>query len=88
MKRNKLRKAMRALVLLTTSFLILLSSGQETKAEKILDMPNDWSRDALEKAIENGLIQGHNGRIRPKDSLKRAEMSSYQKLWEMVSWSL
>jgi hypothetical protein len=45
-------------------------------AAEFTDMPDDWSRPALEKAVENGLLVGDNGRIRPKDNLKRAEMAT------------
>jgi len=45
-------------------------------AAEFSDMPNDWSKPALEKAVENGLLVGDNGKIRPKDNLKRAEMAT------------
>lgn len=34
------------------------------------DMPDDCSKPALEKVVENGLLVGDNGKIRPKDNLK------------------
>ena len=40
------------------------------------DMPNNWSTTALENAVDNGLLKGDNGRLRPGDSLTRAEMAS------------
>ncbi|PKM49401.1 MAG: hypothetical protein CVV02_16180 [Firmicutes bacterium HGW-Firmicutes-7] len=40
------------------------------------DMPNDWSAEALEKAVSNGLITGFEGRIMPKESLTRAQMAA------------
>jgi hypothetical protein len=45
-------------------------------AAEFSDMPDDWSKPALEKAVENGLLVGDNGKIRPKDNLKRAEMAT------------
>lgn len=45
-------------------------------AAEFSDMPNDWSTEALEAAIDNGLLSGDNGRIRPNDLLTRAEMAA------------
>lgn len=44
--------------------------------ESFVDMPQDWSRTALEKAVENGLMQGYGGRIDPKGLLTRAQMAT------------
>ena len=39
------------------------------------DMPNDWSKTALENAVKNGLITGYpDATIRAGKSLSRAEM--------------
>ncbi len=38
------------------------------------DMPNDWSTTALEKAVENGLLAGNDGKIMPKSNLTRAQL--------------
>lgn len=40
------------------------------------DMPEDWSRPALEKAVENGLLQGYGGRINASGLLSRAQMAA------------
>lgn len=40
------------------------------------DMPQDWSTNALENAIRNGLLKGSKGRILPNDNLTRAEMAT------------
>ncbi|NCB43341.1 MAG: S-layer homology domain-containing protein [Clostridia bacterium] len=40
------------------------------------DMPTDWSTQALENAITNGILNGSNGKIFPNDNLTRAEMSA------------
>ena len=39
------------------------------------DMPNDWSKKALEKAVENGILTGFDGKIMPKSYLTRAQMA-------------
>lgn len=40
------------------------------------DMPEDWSTQALQNAIENGLLTGFDGKIMPKDKLTRAQMAT------------
>ncbi len=40
------------------------------------DMPSDWSATALKNAVANGLLNGSNGKIMPKDSLTRAQMAA------------
>ncbi len=44
--------------------------------EKFNDFPNDWSRAPLTYAVENGLINGANGKINGSGNLKRAEMAA------------
>ncbi len=38
------------------------------------DIPNDWSKTAIENAITNGLLNGSNGKINASANLTRAEM--------------
>lgn len=40
------------------------------------DMPEDWSTQALQNAIGNGLLTGFDGKIMPKDKLTRAQMAT------------
>lgn len=40
------------------------------------DIPEDWSKPGLLKALENGLLTGYEGRIMPKDFLTRAQMAA------------
>lgn len=40
------------------------------------DMPEDWSTEALQHAIDNGLLTGFDGKIMPKDNLTRAQMAT------------
>ncbi len=40
------------------------------------DMPSDWSTEALEAAINNGLLSGFGSRIMPNDNLTRAQMAA------------
>jgi hypothetical protein len=45
-------------------------------ASGFTDMPKDWSKTALENAVNNGLLKGDNGKIMPKDNLTRAQMAA------------
>lgn len=38
------------------------------------DIPNDWSKTAIENAITNGLLNGSNGKVNAGANLTRAEM--------------
>ena len=40
------------------------------------DMLNDWSTEALEKPVSNGLLNGYDNLIRPNDSITRAEVAT------------
>ncbi len=43
---------------------------------EFIDMPDDWSKPALERAIENGLLNGDHNKILPKNNLTRAQMAT------------
>lgn len=67
----------RALALLMTATMSLSMVSMPAFAAGFSDMPNDWSTPALEKAVSNGIFKGDdNGKIRPTDSLTRAEMAT------------
>ena len=40
------------------------------------DMPNDWSTQALQNAISNGLLNGIDGKIAASENLTRAQMAA------------
>lgn len=40
------------------------------------DMPNDWSTQALQNAINNGLLNGIDGKIAASENLTRAQMAA------------
>ena len=45
-------------------------------ADDFKDIPDDWSKEGLIKAIEAGLLNGDGGYVRPKDPMTRAEMGT------------
>lgn len=45
-------------------------------AAEFADMPDDWTTPALERAVENGLLNGSDGLILPYNNITRAEMAA------------
>lgn len=55
-------------------------NATKTEVPTFVDMPNDWSKTAIENAVTNGLIKGYQGTdglyIKPNGTLTRAEMAT------------
>ena len=68
----------RFLIRLTAvSLLLCLLAGMVGAVPAGYDFPEDWSREALIFAVENGVFQGdQHGDLRPKASITRAEMAA------------
>ncbi len=66
----------RAVVLISTLTVTLAVGSMTAFGAGFTDMPNNWSTEALENAVSNGILQGSEGKIRPSDNLKRAEMAT------------
>jgi len=70
--------------LLITAMVITMmpvfSFGAVANVSDFRDMPNDWSTEALQKAVSNGLISGFDEYglkyIKPNDNLTRAQMAT------------
>ena len=45
-------------------------------AAEFSDMPDNWTTAALERAVENGLLNGDGGKIMPDDNITRAQMAA------------
>lgn len=73
MLRKKILITVVLLLLLVINILPANSFANETT---FADMPNDWSTPALENAVENGLLNGLNGKIMPNEKLTRAQMAT------------
>ncbi|MDR0382244.1 MAG: S-layer homology domain-containing protein [Oscillospiraceae bacterium] len=71
---------MKKIIPVLLSALLLLSLLPATAAaagpEDYTDIPEGWSREAILAAVENGLLQGSNGKIDPRGSLTRAQMAA------------
>lgn len=72
------KKLMSILLSVAIVFTMIPMTAMAEVAEvpTIKDMPEDWSTEALENAINNGLLQGSDGKILPNDNLTRAEMAT------------
>ena len=63
-------------ILLFVLILCFAASVFTVSAATFEDMPNDWSTNALQHAVANGLLQGTDNKLLPKDKLTRAQMAT------------
>ncbi len=61
---------------LVLSFLPNSSAAIVNAKSQFSDMPDNWATEALESAVENGLLIGDQGKIMPDDPLTRAQMAT------------
>ncbi len=71
-----LKKRVLSLILALTMLSGTFGTASAAASPGFTDMPDDWSRPALERAVSNGLLSGSNGRINAAGMLTRAEMAS------------
>lgn len=76
MKQTVLKKLLSLFLTLAMAGWLSLGLALSARAAEFSDMPDDWSRPALESAVENGLLMGIDGRIMPGQSLTRAELAA------------
>jgi hypothetical protein len=72
--RQKLLSIILALLMVFNMFPVTTLANSQTY--DYVDMPNNWSTEALTKAVENGLLSGYNNRLYPDKNLTRAEMAA------------
>lgn len=72
--RNKLISILVSLVMVLSFFSVSAAASEIDFS----DMPaaGSWSHNAMASAVENGLLQGDNGRLMPQDSLTRAQLAA------------
>lgn len=63
-------------ILLFILALCFAASVFTVSAATFEDMPDDWSTTALQHAVANGLLQGTDNKLLPKDKLTRAQMAT------------
>ncbi|MDR3294488.1 MAG: S-layer homology domain-containing protein [Clostridiales Family XIII bacterium] len=56
--------------------LALTSNAFAASPSEITDIPSGWSHDAVTAAVENGLLQGDNGKVDPKGQLSRTQLAA------------
>ena len=63
---------------MTLSMLICMLPTAYAVQSEFTDMPEEgyWSHDALQAAVDNGLMQGNGGRLNPRSYLTRAQMAA------------
>ena len=73
MKRKKMTKSLAVVIVFT---LLMTLAAVPAVAETFSDLPQDWSKDAVSYAIDNGLLVGYEGKVFPTNNLSRAELAS------------
>jgi hypothetical protein len=71
MKKRKISALIIVFTMIVSSWTIGYSSMHEFR-----DMPDNWSTEALQNAVDNGLLNGADGKIMPGDNLTRAQMAT------------
>lgn len=66
----------RGLVFFLSLVMVIAMLPTVAFAAEFSDMPKDWSTEALESAVANGLLTGADGKLMPKESLTRAQMAA------------
>lgn len=68
-----MKKSLSIVVIL---MMIISLFGGNAFGETYVDIDNDWAKEALEKAVDNGLLIGEGNLLRPDAYLTRAEMAT------------
>lgn len=70
-------KRLKRIAAISASFLLVLcAQGVSAANQQIEDMPSNWAKAAMEKAVEQSWITPYNGRVNPDRALTRAEMAA------------
>ena len=70
-------KRMTSLVLAVAMVVSMVPSMLAASPSDFVDFPTGWSKEAMEAAVDNGLLFGYaDNEIKPKDELTRAQMAA------------
>ena len=72
LKKSKILSCVLAVCMLFTAASMSVCASDVTFS----DMPDNWATAALNKAVENGLLNGYDGKIMPEDCVTRAQMAA------------
>lgn len=75
-KEEQKMKCKKTLALVLAGTMLLPSGAFAADLSRFNDFPNDWSSNALEKAVDHGLLNGSNGKIDGQGLLTRAQMAA------------
>lgn len=64
------------LAMLLAGAMLLPANAFAASADDFSDFPSDWSAAGLRRAVDNGLLNGANGRIDGAGLLTRAQMAA------------
>ena len=64
-----------ALALAAAMTMGIVPAAYATDKTPIKDIPSNWAKTAVENAVENDLMTGYEGYVRPFDNITRAEVS-------------
>lgn len=71
-----MKRLKRIAVMSATFLLVLCAQGVSAANQQIEDMPSNWAKAAVEKAVEQSWLTPYNGRVNPDRALTRAEMAA------------
>ena len=73
-----LRSILRSMFLFSLFIAVFSTKVQanEVSSVQFSDMPTGWSREAVESAVNNGLVKGYDGMLFPRKNLTRAELAT------------
>lgn len=63
-------------ILVFTMLPTVMKASHKEEMGRFADMPSDWSINALENAVRNGLLVGTEGKIEPQANLTRAQLAA------------
>lgn len=63
-------------IILLSAVAVTTLQGGVFAAESVRDLPTNWSKPAVEKALEKGLLTTYEGNVFPERALTRAEMAA------------
>ena len=71
-----MKKKLSIMLAIVLLLVIPIQALAQVQTQGFLDMPNNWSTEALMRAVDNGLLSGYNGKLNPDKNLTRAEMAA------------
>jgi hypothetical protein len=74
--KKKVLSLLLILALLLPAFTPAIAADAGTASVPFSDLENNWAKQALTSAVDNGLLNGMDGYMRPEDPLTRAQLAA------------